>query len=775
MSKIVFVNDSPELLRRRIAWCAYAAALSLALIVEAPSARAQIQAPPNDRIRLTNAAQVLALGSTNAEQQRLAVKLRGVVTGPSRFAANFSMQDDTEGILVFVNTMQERPPFGSLVEVTGQTDGGRVFTENTAFVRASEVRVLQTGVAPQPRPVLVTEAANFKYYRQWVEVEGVLLQTCYEDSEFVVHLVGDEGWLIGRIRNWPRDSFPTNWWGARVKLEGANIGFDRQAARALGGQSTNHLRRLTPGWADPFEAPLTNATALRAGRSVADRFRLHATVLHAGRDGLVYLRGNDSAFTSEPLHPFRPGTHSDARYLPGPPVPTLHAGDTVEVVGSPRVEGGRLRMRFAQTRIMRSGELPEPVAASFAAVASGLHNDDLVQVRGRLIERGDLPERASETAEWLRLESNGAVIEVILQSTGSRKLAHLKADDLLEATGLVVPSESRIGAGIRLRSASDVRSLGLAPAAARMRAWRLAAILGAAVLALGGWIALLRHKLALQRSEAAKDAAAAATVRQLNISLEKRVAERTCELEDAKEELRRSLDHERELNELKSRFVAMVSHEFRTPLGITMSAVELLRNHLDVLDAAKCKILFEDIFSSTRHMAGLMEQVLVLGRVESGKLALRSAPVDLVALCHRLVDESLSATHRRCPVHVKTEGALEGAQADETLLRQIFSNLLSNAVKYSPAGMPVELTITRESANAVFTVRDRGAGIPEADIPKLFQAFHRAANVGDIPGTGLGLVIAKRCVELHGGNITVKSQLGSGTTLAVTLPLFPSM
>jgi signal transduction histidine kinase len=234
----------------------------------------------------------------------------------------------------------------------------------------------------------------------------------------------------------------------------------------------------------------------------------------------------------------------------------------------------------------------------------------------------------------------------------------------------------------------------------------------------------------------------------------------------------RELAVERELNELKSRFVSMVSHEFRTPLGITMSAIELLRNHLELLDEAKRQELFDDIFSSTRRMAALMEQVLVLGRVEAGRLAVRAVPVDLDALCHRLAEESVSAGNRRCSIEVKSQGALAGAQADESLLRHIFSNLLSNAVKYSAAGQTVEFGIGRDGVNAVFTVRDRGIGIAEADMPRLFQAFHRATNVGDIPGTGLGLVIVKRCVELYSGAIEVHSRQNEGTTFTVKLPLF---
>ncbi len=233
------------------------------------------------------------------------------------------------------------------------------------------------------------------------------------------------------------------------------------------------------------------------------------------------------------------------------------------------------------------------------------------------------------------------------------------------------------------------------------------------------------------------------------------------------------LHMERELGDLKSRFVAMVSHEFRTPLGITMSAVELLRHHLELLPETKRQELLTDIFESTRHMAGLMEQVLLLGRFEAGKLAFRPVRTDLAALGHKLVDESLSATHHRCPIRLVVEPAALGEGAvDESLLRHMIGNLLSNAVKYSPAGSPVDLTMAREQASAVFAVCDRGIGIPEADLAKLFQAFHRGGNVGETQGTGLGLVIVKRCVDLHGGTIRVDSVPGQGTTFTVRLPAF---
>ena len=138
----------------------------------------------------------------------------------------------------------------------------------------------------------------------------------------------------------------------------------------------------------------------------------------------------------------------------------------------------------------------------------------------------------------------------------------------------------------------------------------------------------------------------------------------------------------------------------------------------------------------------------------------------------RLVDEVLSATNRRCPIEFLLAEMPTKVQADERLLRHIFTNLLTNAVKYSDAGRVVQFEIVCAGADIVCTIRDQGIGIPEADREWLFNAFHRGRNVGDRPGTGLGLVIVKRCVDLHGGKIKVDSKLGEGTSVTLRLPIF---
>lgn len=239
------------------------------------------------------------------------------------------------------------------------------------------------------------------------------------------------------------------------------------------------------------------------------------------------------------------------------------------------------------------------------------------------------------------------------------------------------------------------------------------------------------------------------------------------------EELKRALERERELSQLKSNFVSMVSHEFRTPLGIIQSSAEILDDYLDQLDPAERREQLVSIIKNSRRMAGLMEDVLLLGRLDSGRMEFAPRPLDLVALCRRLVAEVLSTTDSRCPIDFSTRNLPEEAMADESLLRHILLNLLSNAVKYSPGGKAVEFRAACVNGSLMFLVRDEGIGIPEQDLPVLFEAFRRGSNVGQTPGTGLGLVIVKRSVELHHGTIQLDTREGGGTAFTVTIPFSP--
>jgi signal transduction histidine kinase len=241
---------------------------------------------------------------------------------------------------------------------------------------------------------------------------------------------------------------------------------------------------------------------------------------------------------------------------------------------------------------------------------------------------------------------------------------------------------------------------------------------------------------------------------------------------EAEAELHRMLAREKELSQLKSNFVSMVSHEFRTPLGIIQSSAELLRDFYRKMPPAERNEQLESITRNTCRMAEMMEEILILSRLDAGKLDFQPAALDLNGFCRRLVDEVLSATNRRCLIELSLTSVPSEGQADERLLGHIFTNLLSNAVKYSEPGATVVLAVEPDGADAVWTVRDRGIGISGEDQQHLFKAFHRGGNVGTRSGTGLGLLMVKRCVELHRGNVQLVSKLGEGTTVTVRLPVF---
>jgi PAS domain S-box-containing protein len=239
----------------------------------------------------------------------------------------------------------------------------------------------------------------------------------------------------------------------------------------------------------------------------------------------------------------------------------------------------------------------------------------------------------------------------------------------------------------------------------------------------------------------------------------------------AEAELLRTLAREKELGQLRNKFVSMVSHEFRTPLAIIQSSAEIMDDYLDQLEPAERKDHLQSIRKNTRRMAALMEETLLIGTFDAGKMEFRPTLLELGTFLRRLLDEVLSATNRRCPIEFLLAEIPTKVRADERLLRHIFTNLLTNAVKYSDPGCAVRFEVVCTTAEIVCTIRDQGIGIPEADREWLFNAFHRGCNVADRPGTGLGLVIVKRCVDLHGGQIVVDSKLGEGTSVTVRLPL----
>jgi PAS domain S-box-containing protein len=235
-------------------------------------------------------------------------------------------------------------------------------------------------------------------------------------------------------------------------------------------------------------------------------------------------------------------------------------------------------------------------------------------------------------------------------------------------------------------------------------------------------------------------------------------------------EIRNALAQEKELNELKSRFISMTSHEFRTPLSTILSSAELLEYYADKLPPAEKSELFRQIGTATKRMTELLEDVLAIEKAESGKLQFNPATLDLEKFCQNLVAEMQLTAGNNHQIFFTNFGDCKNVFMDEKLLTHILSNLLSNAMKYSPQGGIVKFDLDCNDREAIFQIQDSGIGIPLEDQAKLFESFHRARNVGNISGTGLGLFIVKTMVDLHKGKISVNSQVGFGTTFTAIVP-----
>lgn len=239
---------------------------------------------------------------------------------------------------------------------------------------------------------------------------------------------------------------------------------------------------------------------------------------------------------------------------------------------------------------------------------------------------------------------------------------------------------------------------------------------------------------------------------------------------EAEAGLAQALAKEKELSELKSRFVSMASHEFRTPLTTILLQTETLLTYRYRLTDEQIEQRLGKIRTQVGHMKEIMEDMLQLARLQARRFEFNPVALDLDTLCRSVLDELQSQVDGLDRLAYRCDAALRTVNVDEKLMRQLILNLVSNALKYSAADKMVQIHLSATSEALVFQVRDAGIGIPAADVEHLFQPFHRAANVGAIAGTGLGLTIVKEAVELHGGHITVESKSGVGTTFTVSIP-----
>lgn len=245
----------------------------------------------------------------------------------------------------------------------------------------------------------------------------------------------------------------------------------------------------------------------------------------------------------------------------------------------------------------------------------------------------------------------------------------------------------------------------------------------------------------------------------------------TTERQQAEEALKQALEKERQLNLLKTRFVSTASHEFRTPLAIILSYTETLLNYRAKMDEQQVTTRLNRIAQQVLFMKGIMEDVLQLARIQTGRFDFRPTKGDLNALCQEIIEDFATQPEHQGRVRARINPTPVRLAFDQRLMRHVLNNLISNALKYSPAEKPIYFDLITESNQVTITIRDEGFGIPPDDLERLFEPFYRAKNVAHIEGTGLGLSITYEAVVLHGGTIKAESTEGVGTTFTVTLPL----
>lgn len=689
---------------------------------------------------LTTTKAVRAFGVENARLRQPAVHLRGITTFVIPEKNRFFVHDGNDGIEVKCRP-DICPEPGDEVVVSGTIGAG----SGATYAIAWNTEVLAKSKTAVPRAWNLEPINHNEHWGDFMEIDAFVIhaQTNLQTRSTNFFVVQNGAWVRVGV-NFPPPEPKEGWWNARVRVRGVLVHDGRLALWCNGGKD---FEVISPGIADPFSAPASTAAELRNAPLSPSRVRVKGSVLTYD-DGWIFLRDESGGIRSDTATHFEPSiTHGVLRNFVRWPAEGIKPGDEIELAGSPMAADAGLR--YSLVRVIGNGAVPSPKPVSLTDAATGKCANDLVTLRGRFVgySSGFVADSysAKRWREALQLDDDGEIIEVVIESPNvAQQFAKFVQNDLIEATGIVRPESGTPAYRLRIRTMDDIRSLGPDPSVARKKIIRIGIVASLALAASLAWVWLTRRTVNL----------------------------RTAQLAAANKQLDVALAQEREIGELKSRFVSLVSHEFRTPLGVTMSAVELLRHYRDRLPAEELDQLLGDIHAATVRMSAMMEQVLLLGRAEAGKLGFQKAPIILAELTDKLRDETLSSSNGKCPLNYLVENDVSGASGDEALLRHIFSNLLSNAVKYSPEGSPVEFRVARIGTNAVFTVKDSGIGIPEKDQAHLFQAFHRAGNVGEREGTGLGLLIVKRCIELQAGTINVQSAEGKGTTIVVTLPLF---
>ncbi len=771
------VSSDPLHGARRPAWALVLVHLLLATALSegqttnpSPSA----PAPGANELPLPTTARQLRDLARREAARRYPIHLQAVVTYFDPAQQNLFVHDGTGGLWVLRTFRQTNFHTGDLLEINGLSEAW-----NGPGLTAKSIKVLGTAPLPAAHWTTFDRLASGDEDCEWLKIRGVIRSMAYRFELLKIDLAVGKDHVPLYLPGYGERPLPTNLIGAAVEAQGVCSMKFNTNGQIYGFwyyvPNTNFIEVLRPAPEDPFAGDTRPVREFRQWRRIGpdDLIKVKGVVTWASDDQRIFLRDETGSLQVR-LQQRWLRDDPAGRYLDPPAVEPARPGDVVEAVGYPSLGEFGFVLVDARYRGVASAPPPPPRPMNLGDALEPKFDGELVSVEARSLDRE--PRRSAQPNEKvLVFQAEDTTFEVLLPAAAASRLRLVK-DSLVRLTGVNVIQANQWLKGhsfqLLLRGPEDLTVLQTPPRWTWLDAAKFGA--GASLVLFAGfaWVLALRRQVQVQTARVSERTS---ELRAANEDLKKEIAVREraeAGVRRAEAEVRAALEKERELGELKTNFVNVVSHEFRTPLGVILSSSEILASYLDGLQPAERAEHLADIKACACHMTSLMEDVLVLGRVEAGKMQFRPAPLDVPNFCRHLIDEVLSATNRQCPIQFTEEGADGPARGDEGLLRHILQNLLSNAVKYSSPGKTVGLAVRRDGPDAIFTVRDEGIGIPAEDLKRVFTAFHRGRNVGPLPGSGLGLVIVKRCVELHAGSIHLDSTEGAETRVTVRVPLF---
>ncbi|MES2594788.1 MAG: HAMP domain-containing sensor histidine kinase [Verrucomicrobiota bacterium] len=706
---------------------------------------------PNSGMAMAAAVPLMTVKDIRAKNKaNVPVMVRGVVTAMD--VVRIYLQDETGAIGIIRAAVFQPVAPGDLVEVKGTTTG------QGAGLGLNGLSLVKTAIAAQPvaKAFSAEQLDASESQHQRVRVSGT------------VHEVGvSSGMLVLQVQSGDT-SFMAMWQGylpnsetrvlaprmdlmdADVELVGVAVpqfsqaGYRNGFRLVMASDDPDHLKVLKKGSSDVFSRPLRTLESFQGMKSHENqRYVIKGVVTYWSDAGWFHVQDETSTVrvNNADLMPQQIGW----LYRSDRSEPVLVPGDNVEVVGMPEVKPtGSVSFTRCEWRVTSHTAPPPFLPTSAAAILKGGYDGRSVSVTGRVIDVEVSMDYQGFAVHTLWMESEDVDFSAMVQKRRRGKVS-VKAGDYVRVTGVATTAPNVVGRSPFRINLNDFTNIHVVPPPP---AWRSANVIrwvlvGAAVLGFGlMWIFILRRQVAWQTAQLRRNAL----------------------------QLQEQLDQEKELSEMKSRFVFTVSHEFRNPLAIIMSCSDVLQRAKGKLTPEEHERQISGIQLNVRRMADMMEEVLLLGRAEAGRLPCNPEPVNLQSFCQRLVDQIRSVSDARCPIELSVEKTMPNLMLDTSMLHHILGNLVSNAVKFSPPGLCVDVKVLLDDIGVCFTIHDQGMGVPTMDRPRIFEPFHRGSNVGETAGTGLGLAIAERCARAHGGSITCESDPGDGTTFCVHLP-----